>query len=201
MRKALSALTDKQYTIVMAHYIDGLSFREIARRMGVGKTTVLYHFNEAEKIIKSFFWIFLSKTHFSCLISEGIKISHLHWQLKTPQQIRCRYCPVKQTSDTPKTWLLFKGAVFVGYILGSLQRRAKTNNGDNDTSVAKARPAEYPAGVRFPWWQLVTVSLLHALFSGCWEQIEKQKNKTTAVKAATSSQLYISKQGVKRNGS
>ena len=55
MRKALSALTDKQYTIIMAHHIDGLSFREIARRMGVGKTTVLYHFNEAEKIIKSFF--------------------------------------------------------------------------------------------------------------------------------------------------
>ncbi len=55
MRKALSALTDKQYTILMAHHIDGLSFREIARRMGVGKTTVLYHFNEAEKIIKSFF--------------------------------------------------------------------------------------------------------------------------------------------------
>ena len=55
MRKALSALTDKQYTIVMARHIDGLSFREIARRMGVGKTTVLYHFNEAEKIIKSFF--------------------------------------------------------------------------------------------------------------------------------------------------
>lgn len=55
MRKALSTLTDKQYTIVMAHHIDGLSFREIARRMGVGKTTVLYHFHEAEKIIKSFF--------------------------------------------------------------------------------------------------------------------------------------------------
>ena len=55
VRKALSALTDKQYAIVMSHCIDGQSFREIARRMGVGKTTVLYHFNEAEKIIKSFF--------------------------------------------------------------------------------------------------------------------------------------------------
>ena len=55
----------------------------------------------------------------------------------------------KQTSDTPKAWLLSKGAVFVGYILGSLPRRAKTNNGDNDTSVAKARPAEYPGVVRF----------------------------------------------------
>ena len=55
MRKALSALTDKQYAIVIAHHIDGLSFREIARRMGIGKTTVLYHFNAAEKIIKSFF--------------------------------------------------------------------------------------------------------------------------------------------------
>ena len=55
VRKALSALTDKQYAIVMSHCIDGQSFREIARRMGVGKTTVLYHFNEAEKTIKSFF--------------------------------------------------------------------------------------------------------------------------------------------------
>ena len=55
MRKALSALTDKQYAIVISHHIDGLSFREIARRMGIGKTAVLYHFNTAEKIIKSFF--------------------------------------------------------------------------------------------------------------------------------------------------
>ena len=55
IRKALSALTDKQYSIVIAHHIEGLSFREIARRMGIGKTAVLYHFNIAEKIIKSFF--------------------------------------------------------------------------------------------------------------------------------------------------
>ena len=55
MRKALSALTDKQYAIIIAHHVDGLSFREIARRIGVGKTTVIHHFNAAEKIIKSFF--------------------------------------------------------------------------------------------------------------------------------------------------
>ena len=55
IRKALSALSDKQYSIVIAHHIEGLSFREIARRMGIGKTAVLYHFNIAEKIIKSFF--------------------------------------------------------------------------------------------------------------------------------------------------
>ena len=55
MRKALSALTDTQYAIIIAHHVDGLPFREIARRMGVGKTTVIYHFNMAEKIIKSFF--------------------------------------------------------------------------------------------------------------------------------------------------
>ena len=55
IRKALSALSDKQYSIVIAHHIEGLSFREIARRMGIGKTDVLYHFNIAEKIIKSFF--------------------------------------------------------------------------------------------------------------------------------------------------
>ena len=55
MRKALSSLTDKQYNIVIAHHIDGLSLREIARRMGVSKSTVIYHFEKAEKIIKSFF--------------------------------------------------------------------------------------------------------------------------------------------------
>lgn len=55
MRKALSSLTDKQYNIVIAHHIDGLSFREIARRMGVSKSTVIYYFEKAEKIIKSFF--------------------------------------------------------------------------------------------------------------------------------------------------
>ena len=36
-------------------FIDGLSFREIARRMDVSKNTVIYHFEKAEKIIKSFF--------------------------------------------------------------------------------------------------------------------------------------------------
>ena len=55
MRKALSALTDRQYNIVIAHHLDGLSFREIARRMGVSKSTVIYHFEKAEKILKSFF--------------------------------------------------------------------------------------------------------------------------------------------------
>ena len=54
MSKALSALTDKQYNIVIAHHIDGLSLR-IVRRMGVSKSTVIYHFEKAEKIIKSFF--------------------------------------------------------------------------------------------------------------------------------------------------
>jgi len=38
-------------------------------------------------------------------------------------------------------------------------RRAKTDNGDNDTSVQNARPAGIPAEVRFLWWRLVTVSL------------------------------------------
>ena len=55
MRKALSNLSDTQYNIVIAHHIDGLSLREIARRMGVSKSTVIHHFKMAEKIIKSFF--------------------------------------------------------------------------------------------------------------------------------------------------
>ena len=55
VRKALSALTDKQYAIVMSHCIEGLSFREIARRMYVSKNTVMYHFEKAEKNNQKFF--------------------------------------------------------------------------------------------------------------------------------------------------
>jgi len=53
------------------------------------------------------------------------------------------------TSNIPKAQLLFEGAVLVGEILGWFPRRAKTNNGYNDTSVAKARLPEYPGVVRF----------------------------------------------------
>jgi len=39
---------------------------------------------------------------------------------------------------------------------------AMTDNGDNDTSVAFARSAEYPAMVRFQWRQFAAVRLLKA---------------------------------------
>ena len=45
IRKALSSLTNKQYNVLIAHYINSLSFREIARRIDVNKSTVIHHFN------------------------------------------------------------------------------------------------------------------------------------------------------------
>ena len=54
-----------------------------------------------------------------------------------------------ETSDILKVELLLERAVLVGEILVRLPRRAKTNNGYNDTSVAKARLPEYPEEVRF----------------------------------------------------
>ena len=55
MRKALSALTDKQYTVLIAYHIDKLSIREIGRRMGIAKNSVKEHLVAAEKKIKKFF--------------------------------------------------------------------------------------------------------------------------------------------------
>ena len=49
IRKALSYLTDKQHNVLIAHYINSLSFREIARRIDVNKSTVIHHSKMAEK--------------------------------------------------------------------------------------------------------------------------------------------------------
>ena len=49
MRKALSTLTEKQRTVIIARYVDNLSFNEIRRRMGVTGKTVIAHFKAAEK--------------------------------------------------------------------------------------------------------------------------------------------------------
>ena len=70
------------------------------------------------------------------------------------------------TSDIPKAQLLFEGAVLVGKILGRLPRRAKTSNGYNDTSVAKARLPEYPGVVRVQCERLAIFRLLSAYAEG-----------------------------------
>lgn len=47
-----------------------------------------------------------------------------------------------------KTPFPSKGTVLAGIVLGRLPGKAKTSNGHNDTSVAKARLPEYPGVVR-----------------------------------------------------
>ena len=62
MRAALETLTERQYKILMARYIDDLSFREIGRKMGISKNTVSEHFYAAEEKIKIFFEKYPPKT-------------------------------------------------------------------------------------------------------------------------------------------
>ena len=63
MRKALSTLTEKQRTVIIARYVDNLSFNEIGRRMGVTGKTVIAHFKAAEKKIKKYYGIGAKNKH------------------------------------------------------------------------------------------------------------------------------------------
>ena len=57
MRKALSTLTEKQRTVIIARHVNNLSFNEIGRRMGVTGKTVIAHFKAADKKIKKYYGI------------------------------------------------------------------------------------------------------------------------------------------------
>ena len=68
-------------------------------------------------------------------------------QLNNLEQILCRYRretykPQKREADF-ECQHIFRERLQAYYL-----RRAMTDSGDNDTSVAKARPAEYPAVVK-----------------------------------------------------
>ena len=52
---AMKYLTEKQYLMLWLKAVDGLSFREISRRYGLNKDTVVEHFNAAVKKIKKYF--------------------------------------------------------------------------------------------------------------------------------------------------
>ena len=52
---AMKYLTEKQYLVLWLKAVDGLSFREISRRYGLNKDTVVEHFNAAAKKIKKYF--------------------------------------------------------------------------------------------------------------------------------------------------
>jgi len=52
---AMEHLTEKQYLILWLNVVEGLSFREIGRRFGISKTTVVEQFNAAVKKIRKNF--------------------------------------------------------------------------------------------------------------------------------------------------
>ena len=52
---AMSHLTEKQYLVLWLKAVEGLSFREIGRRLGLNKDTVVEHFNAAKKKIQNNF--------------------------------------------------------------------------------------------------------------------------------------------------
>ena len=52
---AMEHLTEKQYLILWLNAVEGLSFREIGRRFGISKTTVVEQFNAAVKKIRKNF--------------------------------------------------------------------------------------------------------------------------------------------------
>ena len=55
MRKALSALTDKQFKALWYVAVDGLSYVEAGKLMGIRWETVRQYYKMAEKKIKNFF--------------------------------------------------------------------------------------------------------------------------------------------------
>ena len=55
LHNAMASLTDKQYQVLWLHAVDGLSFREIGRRLGLTKNSVIERYNSAlKKIQKNF---------------------------------------------------------------------------------------------------------------------------------------------------
>ena len=48
-------LTEKQYLVLWLKAVEGMSFREIGRRLGLNKETVVEHFNAAKKKIQKYF--------------------------------------------------------------------------------------------------------------------------------------------------
>lgn len=52
---AMKHLTEKQYLVLWLKAVEGLSFREIGRKLGINKDTVVEHFNAAKKKIQKNF--------------------------------------------------------------------------------------------------------------------------------------------------
>ena len=51
---ALHKLTDKQRTVVLLYFFDGLNFREIGERLHIGTSAVFDHYSAAIKKLKKF---------------------------------------------------------------------------------------------------------------------------------------------------
>ena len=71
VRKALSALTDKQFKAIWYVAVDGLSYAKTGRLMGIRGETVREHYKRAEEKIKKCFPNNPQQTCSPWLLSEG----------------------------------------------------------------------------------------------------------------------------------
>ena len=65
MGKALSALTEKQFKAIWYVAVEGLSYTEAGRSMGIRWETVRQYYKKSEEKIKNIFKKYPLKTHFS----------------------------------------------------------------------------------------------------------------------------------------
>lgn len=65
MGKALSALTEKQFKAIWYVAVEGLSYTEAGRLMGIRWETVRRYYKKSEEKIKNIFKKYPLKTHFS----------------------------------------------------------------------------------------------------------------------------------------
>ena len=65
MGKALSALTEKQFKAIWYVAVEGLSYTEAGRLMGIRWETVRQYYKKSEEKIKKYFKKYSLKTHFS----------------------------------------------------------------------------------------------------------------------------------------
>lgn len=54
LKIALHTLTDRQYAVFLLYALDGVSFREIGEKLGIGTQSVWEHYNAAVKKLKKF---------------------------------------------------------------------------------------------------------------------------------------------------
>ena len=74
IRNALHKLTDKQRRVVLLRISDGMSFREIGEKLGLGTYTVRDYFYNAVKKLQKFLSLHTPKRSFPWLLGEGLRL-------------------------------------------------------------------------------------------------------------------------------